>query len=291
MASVGHVTLCILAGDVQEVYQVDVKALNQDGSGVSVLAFKQHLKSTFGVLYSERLRFDDVTQIGLAVPLGDGEAMPLSPSQIRMHGPASVVNMVSLGLRRQGSLVSSIPIQRPPENQQSKVLDVSAVSIETMSSNLATRKLNKKVPLTVVFLDVDGVLNLGSSMMGLDTSCVNRLAWLVQRSAACIVLSSTWRFSEASKLDLVGALVDAGVSKDCLVGQTPEVSEQDMCTERAAEICAWVEGEPCIGSWVVLDDMDLASCGMLDFHFVRTDMHVGLTDANVREALKILKHE
>eukprot|EP00931_Biecheleriopsis_adriatica_P087716 TRINITY_DN62148_c0_g1_i1.p1 TRINITY_DN62148_c0_g1~~TRINITY_DN62148_c0_g1_i1.p1 ORF type:complete len:323 (+),score=53.99 TRINITY_DN62148_c0_g1_i1:58-969(+) len=287
----GHVSLCIPLGEIEELYKIDVTTVHPDRQGLTVLSLREHLSSKFRVLYCDRLRFEAVPVFGPVVPLCIGDTVPQSPAQVRVKGPASVLQMIVVGLRSTGSPLSRSPLQKPteiPKKSKKNAVGLSAVSIEALASNLAKRKSSQSAPLKAVFLDVDGVLNFGSAMMGLEIACVKRLAHLVQETEACIVLSSSWRWCEASKLELVNALVSAGLSEECLVGQTPDISDGDMCAQRASEICAWLEAEPCIGNWVVLDDMDLTCAAKLEGHFVHTAMQHGLSDNDALEAFRIL---
>eukprot|EP00965_Chrysotila_dentata_P046948 1558531-Pleurochrysis_carterae.AAC.1 len=83
------------------------------------------------------------------------------------------------------------------------------------------------------------------------------------------------------------------------IGVTPGRSEASMLghsadddaeyVNRAAEIGAWLDAHPEVTRFVVLDDRPSASDARLAPNFVHTKSTVGLTDADVRQALKILQ--
>jgi hypothetical protein len=173
-------------------------------------------------------------------------------------------------------------------------------------------------PFSLVFLDVDGVLNVnprssaycGSSgaepTATLDPECMSRLVHLCtatdpQFPPRRLVLSSTWRASLQLKAALWSALVEAGLPHDYFVGQTPHVGFK----ERATEIKEWLaellaneakasatatadSGGVWCGAYVALDDMDLEG-PELEGHFVWVDPEFGLSDANVSSAFACLR--
>lgn len=183
----------------------------------------------------------------------------------------------------------------------------------------ATRRL--------LFLDVDGVLNSGESRApGRDAgpdwdapqpAMLASLAWVVKRTAAEIVVSSTWRLQDEQYERLRQALAAHGLR---VVGATDDLSTT-MRHDRPDEIVQWVvaangmangtaggddDGEgPAAGgakqrgrrpargerqaepAWVAIDDMDLTTMNptrMPSTHFVRTDDRVGLLPAKAVEA-------
>lgn len=169
-----------------------------------------------------------------------------------------------------------------------------AVHAEAFARNL--RELSAaEVPLRIIFLDVDGVLNTtprglhsdggGGAPRVLD-ECVQRLANLVRDTQSHIVLSTSWRSCLGLKAELHNKLLGAGLSSNCIIGQTPNIG----WTERGREICDWlaIASATEISSWVVLDDMDLSECSELSGRFIWVDDEFGLSDSNVEAARDIL---
>lgn len=141
----------------------------------------------------------------------------------------------------------------------------------------------------VVFLDVDGVLNvrLGS----LDEDKLQRLKWLVAITGAHVVVSSSWRHSEEQVLRLTRALREIGIVP---IGWTPDLSQQGEgglweSKPRWMEIRAWLEAHPSVDQWVILDD--LADMWPFNDRFVRVDGQVGLTNDDVMLALGTLTRQ
>ena len=161
----------------------------------------------------------------------------------------------------------------------------------------------------VIFLDIDGVLNSNfwnndhqkeiSDGKYIDVEKVKLLSGLVQRSGASIILHSGWRFwfgedlkplrEEAGYLESL--LQNEGMS---VAGMTPDLTTEEIrrtkkfSKVKAAEILAWLENNPDVEKWVVLDDLelhneDIAKCQ------VRTDAEQGLTESDVEKALDILQ--
>jgi hypothetical protein len=176
----------------------------------------------------------------------------------------------------------------------------------------ATRRL--------LFLDVDGVLNSQATRVGGRDSgegwdapqpaMLASLAWVVERTAAEIVVSSTWRLEERKHSQLKAALAATGLQTG---GVTDDLS-RTMRHDRPDEICEWLlaatgsaaelwaagrpargqrqtqaEAEPVVpNAWIAVDDMDMTLMNparMPATNFVRTDDRVGLVPAKAVEAV------
>ena len=151
----------------------------------------------------------------------------------------------------------------------------------------------------VVFLDVDGVVNHwalyaarendpayanGADTEWVDPVCVARVQVICDRTGAAIVISSSWRLIVG--LDRTTAALRAhGLTAD-VVGETPEHAHRELRYRRAAEIRAWLAEHALVDRWCVLDDEPVE---IGDDHFVRTNVAVGLTDADVERAVAILR--
>lgn len=152
----------------------------------------------------------------------------------------------------------------------------------------------------VIFLDIDGVLNtynitndhedafhpagwesnMRDSGFVLSRQRLERLATLIQRHAARIVLSTAWRFEHGARRALAAALTElAGLPATIFVGVTPELRERP----RAAEVAAWLKQHDPAGRrrWIAIDDIDLARDApeAMAGHFVHTSIEAGLTEA------------
>lgn len=164
--------------------------------------------------------------------------------------------------------------------------------------------------IPVVVLDLDGVANhqrLYDANLArgtptppegwIDRECIARINTLCERTGARIVISSSWRTYETIRGQPVGGLVGTvAVLRACgltaeVIGATPdhatpEQRERHQRADRWPEIHEWLAAHPEVGAWVVLDDSELP--GVPAESFVRTDIAVGITDADVERAVRIL---
>ena len=162
----------------------------------------------------------------------------------------------------------------------------------------------------VVFLDIDGVLNSNfweqthtkelSDGTLVDAEKVALLGGLVRRTGAQIILHSGWRFwydadckpLRAESRRLSEMLAAEGM---VIVGATPDLTTEEIrrtkkfSLVKAREILAWVEQHPGTTGWVVLEDLDLHNEEVAR-HQVMTDQTVGLTEADVENAVRILNN-
>lgn len=127
---------------------------------------------------------------------------------------------------------------------------------------------------TVIFLDVDGVLNTRNTIdrccgyTGIEDSKVALLAELVSNLEAEIVLTSTWREEWddemgqylRTKLDNYGLVISA---------MTPMISHRKRCLE----VKEWLKTHK-IDKMIILDDMDFGwSDHGLEKYWVETDWY------------------
>ena len=163
---------------------------------------------------------------------------------------------------------------------------------------------------TVIFLDVDGVLNCetsksyvttedGQTLTGIDKDKVKRLASIVMATGADIVLSSSWKngwytsdgflFSSTTLSNHAKYLRNHLYKKGKLFLRDKTPSSY---RGRGYEILFWLKTHPETKAWVVLDDEewhDFYEYDEIMRHWVKTDYNVGLTDDNATAAIQILK--
>lgn len=122
----------------------------------------------------------------------------------------------------------------------------------------------------ILFLDVDGVLNTIASLTSpksivmagwpgpLSRPLLVRLGKILQATRARVVLSSTWRLTDAGVVALMRGMEQVGMDpQSVIVGSTPSFSGPGR--RRAHEIADWLESHgPCI-AWAAVDDLDLWS--------------------------------
>lgn len=159
----------------------------------------------------------------------------------------------------------------------------------------------------IIFLDIDGVLNCSTSksychddicgvITGIDSDKVKRLAKIVEVTGAEIVLSSDWKDgwskyytspkpSHAKYLD--NHLYKKG--RLTIKDKTPSTSKGSWF--RGEEILAYLRSHKDVENYVILDDTFFEDFSIKEIseHLVLTDYKVGLTDADVEKAIRILR--
>lgn len=137
----------------------------------------------------------------------------------------------------------------------------------------------------MVFLDIDGVLNRQGDNIGtMRAECVNEFNRILKEvPAARLVISSAWRHDifagRMTHAEFESMLCDWGV--DCygrMVGITKVNGKP-----RIEQICDWLDENPGVTAFVVLDDIDVGIKRQ-----VRTDMKVGITRDDADAAIEIL---
>lgn len=115
--------------------------------------------------------------------------------------------------------------------------------------------------MKVIFLDIDGVLNvIGQGRdeygQGFHRHLVENFEYVIRETAAKIVISSTWRFSGLSVMqsmwkdrNLPGEVI--GVTPDCA-----NLGENGLweTKERGYEIKQWLDNHPEVDRFVIIDD-------------------------------------
>lgn len=172
--------------------------------------------------------------------------------------------------------------------------------------------------MRVIFLDVDGVLNVvasSSSSTGrvekkLDEKLCGNLIDVISKTNARIVLTSTWREHPKLCQFLVETLFELGLDKGSFLGCTTSkvsrsvarrsltrstnsfrVFEEELQRQariRSLQILEYLkENKRKITSWCAIDDLDLESAKPKLFadHFVRTDNRQGLCETFALEKI------
>ena len=157
--------------------------------------------------------------------------------------------------------------------------------------------------MRIIFLDCDGVINILSpsyntayyrpdgSVVWFESSLIQRLNWLIEKTDANVVISSSWR------LDMADLKVQMEVNGfkywDKVVGETPYFGF------RGDEIQEWLDNyqdlDP-IETYVVLEDEIADVCGdkcmtISEEFVVEVDMKNGLTHQDVLKAKDILNRK
>mmetsp|Transcript_35653 Transcript_35653/g.80564 ORF Transcript_35653/g.80564 Transcript_35653/m.80564 type:complete len:232 (-) Transcript_35653:53-748(-) len=152
--------------------------------------------------------------------------------------------------------------------------------------------------MRVLFLDVDGVINIPR---GMDTRLLGNLRSIVEETGCRIVLSSDWRNTAEARHEIRRILRSFGMD---YVACTPP-SKPYPLWRRPMEIMEWLQKHNSlvesgdgraaelgkVEEWVAIDDRPLLSeegGHMLQGHFVQTVMSTGLTSQRAQAAKAIL---
>merc|ERR1719469_1299717 len=178
-------------------------------------------------------------------------------------------------------------------------------------------------PSKVVFLDVDGVLRPltagGFRAMMVDGEWALRaetadfisgallaLRHIIETTGSLLVLSSEWRRDQPMREGVNNSLAEYEM-RPCATW-TPTDLQRDMGTEspfkafterRAREISQWVQANPQVKQWVVIDDINMAAADderkpgtlLMAPRIVQTHRKIGLTLEQAQAAIKILRGE
>ena len=155
--------------------------------------------------------------------------------------------------------------------------------------------------MKVLFLDFDGVLNSEASFRyekrrkTLDTAnmlsvvaCSNLQYILEQDSDVKIVISSTWRLMHTI-VELQNILNAYGIQAARVIGKTPAVLSRD----RAHEINLWLEDNPNVTQFAVLDDdSDVQALHVIpNSLIVKTTFEDGLLLSQAKQVAKFFRGE
>lgn len=155
--------------------------------------------------------------------------------------------------------------------------------------------------MKVIFLDIDGVLNVypqGRDDYGsiFHKHFVDNLKWIIEQTDAKIVISSTWRFSGLEIMkemwrvrNLPGEVIDI----------TPDFMNQTGTSlQRGKEIQKWLDENPSVSNYAIIDDdSDMEPHQMNNFvktsentdHLDCVDVGYGLTRKCSEKVIQILK--
>jgi hypothetical protein len=152
--------------------------------------------------------------------------------------------------------------------------------------------------MKVIFLDFDGVLNHdgldpdnrmerahgeNDSSVALFWEKCQLVQRICQQTGASIVLSTAWRHHFSQSV-IEGWLAEKGLTAP-IVG----ITQSKMSSQRTHEIRWYLEDNPDISRYVVLDDMDLRD-GRFNL-FIWCDPMEGLTEEQAEEAIAYLNEE
>ena len=146
--------------------------------------------------------------------------------------------------------------------------------------------------MKIIFLDVDGVLNQDGTKtrfrgcLGVDLDKIEHLNRIILETGAKIVMSSTWRRHPMhivylkQEMDKVNPVLSAQI-----IGDTPD---SNFNKYRAEEIEEWLQLNPGVTQFIVIDDLDCEELDRFGNSFVKTYSSEGLTDEIATKCINIL---
>merc|ERR1712062_589350 len=138
---------------------------------------------------------------------------------------------------------------------------------------------SKKDSISIVFLDIDGVLNTQETNGTIDEEKVLLLKQIIVKSEAKIVISSSWRMKSPQRDTLWDALEKHEMR---WMGMTPILQKyRKPERNRALEIESYlseIRKQYKIERWISLDDYNLIKFkrSLFEGHFVNTNVFRGL---------------
>lgn len=167
--------------------------------------------------------------------------------------------------------------------------------------------------LKLIFIDVDGVLNNEENIVYLYETTpkedrekiilergfgrhpafskrnLNNLKYIINSTDAYLVLSSTWRLSQAGINSFIKAIESIGIERKRYLGHTPSLYHNPNWG-RGREIYTWLEKNNYKKNpYVIIDDdsdMNFKNCME---HFVKVNGTYGLSIVDRQKAISILK--
>jgi hypothetical protein len=140
----------------------------------------------------------------------------------------------------------------------------------------------------VLFLDIDGVLNIPQDRMHPDPdrcltpALLSRLDLFIQETNCSVVISSSWRYRHT--LDSLREIfAKYGFTfTNSIVDFTPDLASKAWnSVPRGLEIDNWLKEHPEVTHYAILDDTD--DMLHLTDHLILVDDGMGLSDGDLRE--------
>jgi HAD domain in Swiss Army Knife RNA repair proteins len=152
--------------------------------------------------------------------------------------------------------------ENPRSSEETREFETVNQTYKSKSCSLLVEPVKKiedifslRMPIRIVFLDVDGVLNTAESNGGLENGLLDNLAKFLKRATSSIeqqgeevgiVFSSTWRYDDAWRA-VKGALREERNVQARFLGGTPDLSSStqtypacDSHLNRTMEILGWL---------------------------------------------------
>lgn len=142
--------------------------------------------------------------------------------------------------------------------------------------------------MKVLFLDIDGVLNLWPKPQRTGifdkTACINLEFLLNKVPDLNIVISSSWRYKGLDKMQEI--LQSNGIDPRRVTDVTGNEQSKDHKDHRGYQIELWLERHPDVKNFAIVDDnTDFVP---LMHKLVKTNKYGGLTQSKVEKLIELL---
>ena len=155
--------------------------------------------------------------------------------------------------------------------------------------------------ISLLFLDVDGVLNNSNKSKEFDEQCIKNLKNIVNHTNCKIIISSTYRLENSSFNRLWNTLSSFGIDfKTNTLSEYLITPDLDNMT-RADEIYYLLkkiktDNKYIVKSWIVLDDGDILDSTsmfirqLFTSHFIKINHKLGLTEEDYELGVCLLNN-
>lgn len=157
------------------------------------------------------------------------------------------------------------------------------------SGNTINYNSNYRRP-SIIFLDVDGVLNHSKSNDAIEDECLLNLSDIVKKTNSLIILVSSWK-SGWFKKDKLRQDEDANYLDEKLkaVGLTIFDKSSRYASGRTIEVIDWIMKLNALSFAILDDDIGHYTGTALESHLIRTDYYCGgLTSEKAEAAVELL---
>ena len=147
--------------------------------------------------------------------------------------------------------------------------------------------------MKIIFLDIDGVLTTPDSCWGLIKDKLALIGQIVFSTEAKIVITSSWAVGCKTAEEFIEKTFSKDMRDSLFVKSIIDVTEQAEYWDdtRGKQIERWLgKHEDEVENYVIIDD----DADFLDeqlFSFVQTDTFEGITEREVKLAIKLLKKQ
>lgn len=138
---------------------------------------------------------------------------------------------------------------------------------------------------TIIFLDIDGVLNQLQPNYYLDNNCIKILAEIKEKLQAEIVLTSSWRLGFTHSYDRCTPQIQNLINRFRQYGIKIK-SRTRQLGDRTTEIKTYIH-ENEVDNYIILDDDESEHTDYTNIYIVNSK--TGLTKYDIKKILKLMR--